>query len=365
MNIQIEEPNVLLFKTVKDSENTKTNIDDFIELFLEDGPFDYLFSNLIGCSTFNYFRQIFSVSFNNDTNPNVIEDLLEKFKNPQVITNKVGENFHVQLNRPQKQQKMVTLFPMSHNIQPHQIDLITKEWGKVSNFRFGRHKRCPLLLNNYLHIYLTDFQKEKIPDTIKINNKSITVMVQGEENILRCIYCKEKNHQIENCPYKPPQREKTTQIENVPNSYANKVKMNQSKTAIQQSPYYPPPRPSIPSTSNTTSSPTRSKAKSPQRPTLPKPTTSKSSIPRPSPLLSLFSTPSSNESFSTNESVFLTPQNETNLAQNNDDFPPLNPNKTSRASIEISSKRKHSISPSNSDKETKKLNQNTTPKSIK
>lgn len=89
---------------------------------------------------------------------------------------------------------MVTLFPNSHNSQPHQIQLITKEWGNISNFRFGRHRRFPLLLNNYLHIYmyLTDFQKEKMPDTIKINNKSITVMVQSEENVLRCIYFKEK-----------------------------------------------------------------------------------------------------------------------------------------------------------------------------
>lgn len=42
----MEEQYVLLFKVMKLEANAKTNINKFIELFLEEGPFVYLFEKI-------------------------------------------------------------------------------------------------------------------------------------------------------------------------------------------------------------------------------------------------------------------------------------------------------------------------------
>ena len=233
MNFEIEEENVLLFKTTKVENNSKTNINEFIELLLDEGPFEYLFEKIVGCSTFNYYKEIFSVTFKSDIKQDYLEKLLKNFETPQECINKNGEKFNIQLNRPNKSQQMVTLYPMTHNIQPNQIQQMTKSWGKLESYRFGRHRRCPLLLNNYLHIFLTDFKKEMVPDLIKINNRSVTIQIQGEELYERCAYCKERNHIIENCPHKPKPRTEST------NSYADKVKNTSNpKPIIQHIPYH-------------------------------------------------------------------------------------------------------------------------------
>ena len=58
-DIKIEEPNVILFKALKfqeENEANKNSTNEFIELFLEDGPFEHLFVKLVGCSMFNFFQ---------------------------------------------------------------------------------------------------------------------------------------------------------------------------------------------------------------------------------------------------------------------------------------------------------------------
>ena len=68
----------------------------------------------------------------------------------------------------------------------------------------------------------TDLQTDYIPETIKINDRYITVILPGEENINRCNYCKSKNHCIEQCVIKPGNK--------IPKTYANVSKTNSNIT---------------------------------------------------------------------------------------------------------------------------------------
>lgn len=83
MDIQLDESNNLLFKVIKLDNNQKTDINEFIELFLEKGPFEHLLTNLVGCSYHNQLRQIFSVTFKTETEQSIITDILSQFLTPK------------------------------------------------------------------------------------------------------------------------------------------------------------------------------------------------------------------------------------------------------------------------------------------
>lgn len=369
MDIQIDEPNILLIKAIKLTENSKTDVNDFIELFLENGPFQYLFSNLVGCSSFNHYKQIFSITFNKETESSIISDLLVKFLEPKTITGSNGIDYQVQINRPQKSQQMVTLYPMSHNITEEHIKTITQDWGKLVNYKFGRHRRCPILLNNYLHIFISDLKKEKIPDTIKINSKTITILIQGEENVPRCGYCKQRSHVIQNCPNKPQSREFRPHPQNL-NTYAAKASLinNNKHTSLKL--FTPPPRPSIPSTSKSIFSPVKNKSQSPQRPITPQifpPTSNILTLPKStpsSPTLSSSSeasTVSDSINFKTaNQSAILLPHQQLSPPSQIDDFPPLQTKEEMPTKNNQNKRKNTSSSPSSSNFE-KKPNKNKTP----
>ena len=79
--------------------------------------------------------------------------------------------------------------------------------------------------NQYLHIYLENFNRKEIPDQITFRNRFVAINIDGEPSIIRCNYCKNTNHQIEDCPMKILTKE--NQIPNNPTqpkqSYAQSV----------------------------------------------------------------------------------------------------------------------------------------------
>lgn len=365
-DIKIEEPNVILFKALKfqeENEANKTSTNEFIELFLEDGPFEHLFVKLVGCSMFNFFQSTFSVTFKRETKESFLDNFLEEYCTPKEVVSANGCKYLIQVNRPQKKIQMVTLYPTSHNITENQIKEITKNWGKFLNYRFGRHKRCPLLLNNYLHVFITNFKRNQVPDTIRINQKTITIQVQGEENQPRCSYCKEKSHIIENCPSKPPLRERKLQTLRT-NTYAAKLKSsNPSLPIIQHNPPKLTQRLSTPT--NLLPSPSQMTTLTPKQNQTP-PTTSRKQMSLFSPLSSTTSTPSSTNSinFNTaNESTILLSLQEQPLPLTHEDFPALPPQNFTTSMTPPKQTNKRNRSNSNPENEYKKPNQKKSPES--
>ena len=82
---------------------------------------------------------------------------------------------------------------------------ITKNWVNLTSFEFGKHKKCPLIRNPYLHLYLENFNRKTIPDSISFRNRYISINIDGKPPKPRCNYCKDTNYQIEECPNKAPQ----------------------------------------------------------------------------------------------------------------------------------------------------------------
>lgn len=242
MEMTVDESNVLLFKVKNVSNGRKIDINTFIEIFLNEGPFESLMPNLMGCYSLNFNHQIFSVSFNQETKQEFLNHLVHSYKEPPNIQISNDTVLQVRIQRPPKLQTMVTLYPIPHNIRTEQVTTLTKDWGNYQFHRFGRHKRCPMLMSGYLHIYLTKIQKAKIPDTIKVNHRFVAVFIKGEE-ISRCGYCKEKNHDLDFCPYRP--RAKLTSLEAPVNfdSYSSGVQTIYNKPIIQHKSYQPSPRP--------------------------------------------------------------------------------------------------------------------------
>ena len=114
MELKTEESIAILFKPIKILNDNEA---EFIELFLEGGLLEHLFIKLVGCSTCNYYNQIYSETLNKETEKNSLKKLLENFSTPKEVTSLTGTKFNIQLNLPQIKQQIVTLFTASYQIK--------------------------------------------------------------------------------------------------------------------------------------------------------------------------------------------------------------------------------------------------------
>ena len=194
--------NSLLFKIKPENDKMEFNVNNFIDLFLDGGLFESYLEEIFGIATHNYILEIFNVTFKETTPKAIIEDIYENFKDPQDITTKDNLDFTIQVNRPPGYRQLITLYPMPFDINVENLKEITKTWGNLKFFEFGKHKNCPLIRNPYLHLYLKNFNRKTIPDSISFRNRYISVNIDEEPPKLRCNYCKGTNHQNEECPNK-------------------------------------------------------------------------------------------------------------------------------------------------------------------
>ena len=126
--------NSLLFKITLENEKKEFQINEFIDFFLEGGPFESYLDQIYGIATHNFNLNIFNVTFKETTAKSLIEDLYETFKDPQQITIKDEINCSIQINRPLGYRQLITLYPMPFDINFDQLKAITTKWGNLKNF---------------------------------------------------------------------------------------------------------------------------------------------------------------------------------------------------------------------------------------
>ena len=191
-----------------ENKDIKLDVNFFLELFMKNGFFNQYLENLYGVSTFNFQKAIFQVTFNKETHSTIIDYLLNHYSKPKPIITKTGVKIFLTTKKPEPPARRVTLYPMPFNVNDEIIHEICKTWGKIRNYEFGRHKICPQIRNPYLHIFILNPLTHNIPSKITVNERSITVTIEGQEQQPRCIYCKATTHLISNCPIKPATRSK-------------------------------------------------------------------------------------------------------------------------------------------------------------
>ena len=157
------EKNSLLFKIKLDNDKEDFQVNNFIELFLEDGLFASYLNEVFGIATHNFNLKIYNITFKETTPKSLIKDLFDTFKEPQYITTKDNINFSIQANWPLGY-RQVTLYPMPFDINLEQLKTITKIWGIIKHFEFEKHKKYSIIHNPYLHIYLENFNHKEVPD---------------------------------------------------------------------------------------------------------------------------------------------------------------------------------------------------------
>ena len=226
--------NSLLFKITLENDKKEFQINEFIDFFLEGGLFESYLNQIYGIATHNFNLNIFNVTFKETTAKSTIEDLYDTFKEPQQITIKDEINCSIQINRPLGYRQLITLYPMPFDVNFDQIKAITTKWGNLKNFEFGRHKKCPLIHNSYLHLYIENFNHKEILDQFVFRNRFIAVNVDGEPIKTRCNYCKKTDHLIEDCPFK------TLPKNNQPSNPLPQPKQTYAKT-ITSTPKRPQP----------------------------------------------------------------------------------------------------------------------------
>ena len=221
--------NSLLFKIKLLNENVEYNVNNFIDLFLEGSIFASYLDEIYGIATHNYVLKIYNVTFKENTPKSIIEDIYDTFKDPKEITNNDNMDLTIQVNRPPGYKQLITLYPMPFDINTETLNEITRNWGNLKHHEFGKHKKCPLIHNPYLHLYLENFKRKSTPDSINFRGRFISVNIDGETPKLRCNYCKETSHLLEDCPkktsYNNQEKENTILNNHKPpkQSYAKKV----------------------------------------------------------------------------------------------------------------------------------------------
>ena len=138
--------NSLIFKIKLDKE-ADFNINNFINLFLENSIFESHLNMVFGIATHNYILKIFNVTFKKTTPKSIIEDIYETFKESQEITSNDNIDFTIQVNRPLGYRQLITLYPMPFDVNAESLKAVTKNWENLKHFKFGKHKKCPLIHN--------------------------------------------------------------------------------------------------------------------------------------------------------------------------------------------------------------------------
>ena len=202
-NFKVKDEKTILMRIQCENKDVKLDVNFFLEMFLPNGFFNHYLENLYGVSTFNYQKSIFQVTFTKETHETIIDYFLNHYKERKEILTKTGIKIYLTTKKPDPPARRITLYPMPFNVSDELIQEICKEWGKIRNYEFGRHKICPQIRNPYLHIFITDPIMHNIPSIISVNERSISVNIEGQEKKARCIYCKSTTHLIESCPIKP------------------------------------------------------------------------------------------------------------------------------------------------------------------
>ena len=110
----------------------------------------------------------------------MLEELYDTFKEPQEVITRNNIDFSIQVNRRLGFMQLVTLYPMLFNINIKHFKTITKTWGIIKHFELGKHKKCPIIHNPYLHIYLENFNRKEVPDQLIYGNKFVAINIDGE-----------------------------------------------------------------------------------------------------------------------------------------------------------------------------------------
>ena len=217
--------NSLLFKIKLENEKNDFQVNDFINFFLEGGLFDSYLDEVFGIATHNFNLIIYNITFKESTPKSLLEDLYETFKDPQEVTFKSNIDCSIQINRPLGYRQLVTLYPMPFDINLEYLKTITNKWGIIKHFEFGKHKKCPMIHNPYLHIYIENFNRKEVPDQLIFKNRFIAINIDGKPAKPRCNYCKKTDHLIEECPLKtqPKENQPPNNVPQPKQSYAQTV----------------------------------------------------------------------------------------------------------------------------------------------
>lgn len=202
----VTQPHSIWVRVEKENGENATDFDlnQFIELFLPEGPLEFYNEHVFGITTRNFVQKIFTVTFLEHSASINISKLMANFENGQTVETATGKRIKLTTHRPPPPTETVTLYPMPHGIQPSLLSKITSGWGVLKSFEYGRHKVLPHIRNSYLHLKFTDINLANIPQRIVVNQHYVAVVKPSESLALRCGFCKIAGHRTFDCPEKRP-----------------------------------------------------------------------------------------------------------------------------------------------------------------
>ena len=209
----VKQPSAIRCK-VEGINLTGFDINDFIELFLSDGPLNQYSQSIYGITTFNYTTKVFTLTFNLDTAAENIREFLNTFSNGKELTTSNGTVITLLAKRLPPPTDTITLYPMPHGVTYDTLTSITSGWGQLKSFDYGRHKLLPQIKNSYLHLKLSGVNSAIIPQRITVNQHYVAVLKPGDNITFRCGFCKLQGHKTSDCPEK--QRPKVPSMKNQP-----------------------------------------------------------------------------------------------------------------------------------------------------
>ena len=136
--------------------NTSLDINSFLELFVEDGPFGHLTKDIFGITPTNALTKSFAISFKQEKAKELTNKLIAEYGQGQTVWSKHHIPINITFTWPKPPPQTITLWPVSHEIPPQALsDMVAGgRWGELNRFSFGRHKNFPQFHNAYLHLQI-------------------------------------------------------------------------------------------------------------------------------------------------------------------------------------------------------------------
>ena len=195
----VKQPCSLRIK-VEGNQIADFDLNQFIELFLPQGPLYNFQTDIFGITTFNYLNKVFTVTFHQTTATDSASTLMNFLDGGREFVTARHKTVKLFARRPPPPTETITLYPMPHGITHEIVQNIAKDWGQLKSFDYGRHKLLPQVRNSYLHVKFTELKPQNIPQRILVNQHFVAVIKPGENISLRCGFCKLKDHKLVDCP---------------------------------------------------------------------------------------------------------------------------------------------------------------------
>lgn len=120
----------------------------------------------------------------------------------------------IKATKPRQPADIITLFPVPFEMEANHIFILEKRnWGQIEKIDFCTLKGQPRIKNGYVNLHIQNANYMTIGSKVNILGHWMEVTTPYNRHLPKCRYCRERGHEIRDCPKIKYQNWKREQIQ--------------------------------------------------------------------------------------------------------------------------------------------------------